>query len=150
VSPYAKNSQLAAYQSVSVHGAVDEADPHRMVLMLMSAVMERLAKVRGCIERGEIVQRTKMLHSCVVLIGELRGSLNLDEGGELAQNLSSLYEYMVRRLLLANLKGDLAIVAEITSLMTEIRDAWVAIGPEVRKSNHAVAPAAQMGVAAHR
>lgn len=132
MNPFAQNHRLAAYQTVSAH-AVEAADPHRMVQMLMDGVMERLAKVRGCIERGEVVPRTRMLHSCVVLVTELRGSLNLAEGGELAQNLNSLYDYMIRRLLLANLSGDPAIVAEVTSLMGEIRGAWVAIGPEVRK-----------------
>lgn len=133
MNPYARNAQLAAYQSVSVHGGVDSGDPHRLVLMLMDGVMERLAKVRGCIERNEVLQRTRLLHSCVVLVSELRGALNLPEGGELAGNLNNLYEYMVRRLLLANIKGDLAIVTEITGLMTRVRDGWVAIGPEVRQ-----------------
>ena len=129
---YGQNSRLAAYQSAAVHGQVAEADPHRLVLVLMDAIMERLSRTRGYIERGDVVQRTKVLHSCVTLIGELRGSLNLAEGGEIAQNLSSLYEYMVRRLLVANLQGDAAIVAEVASLLGEVRGAWVAIGPAVK------------------
>jgi flagellar secretion chaperone FliS len=133
VTSYARNSQLAAYQSVSVHGAVDGADPHRMVLMLLDAIMERLAKARGCMERREVVQKTRLLHSCVVLVAELRGSLNLTEGGEIARNLDSLYDYIVRRLLLANLSGDAAIVEEVANLMAEIRTGWIAIGPAVRK-----------------
>lgn len=141
MNPYAQNSRLSAYHTVSVHGGVDAADPHRMVQMLMDAIMERLAKVKGCIERGEVVPRTRMLHSCVVLVTELRGSLNLADGGELAQNLSDLYDYMIRRLLLANLSGDPAIVAEIASLMGEIRGGWTAIGPEVRKTGQPVAAA---------
>ncbi len=140
VNPYAQNSRLTAYQTVSAH-SVDAADPHRMVQMLMDAVMERLAKVRGCIERGETLQRIRMLHSCVVLVTELSESLNLADGGELAQNLSSLYDYMIRRLLQANLSGDPAIVAEMTSLMGEIRSGWTAIGPEVRNIGKPVAAA---------
>lgn len=128
-----RNSQLAAYQTVSAQGAVDGADPHRLVLMLMDAIMERLAKARGCIEHGEVVKKTKLLHSTVVLVTELRGSLNLSDGGELAQNLSSLYEYIQRRLLLANLHSDTAALEEVVRLMGEIRSAWVAIGPEVRQ-----------------
>lgn len=129
---YGQNSRLAAYQTASVHGQVVEGDPHRLVLVLMDAIMERLSRTRGYIERGDVVQRTKVLHSCVTLVSELRGSLNLAEGGEIAQNLSSLYEYMVRRLLQANLQGDAAIVAEVASLLSEIRGAWVAIGPAVK------------------
>ena len=141
VNPYAQNSRLATYQSVSVHGAVDAADPHRMVLMLLDAVMERLAKAKGCIERGELAPRTRLLHSCVVLVTELRNSLNLADGGDLARNLDSLYDYMIRRLLQANLSGDPAIVAEMASLMGEIRGGWTAIGPEVRKNGQPVAAA---------
>jgi flagellar protein FliS len=142
VNPYAQNSRLSAYQTVAVHGGVDAADPHRMVQMLMDAIMERLAKVKGAIERGELLPRTRMLHSCVVLVTELRGSLNLADGGEIAQNLNSLYEYMIRRLVLANVSGDPAIVAEMASLMGEIRSGWLAIGPEVRKSGQPAAAVA--------
>ena len=134
LSSYARNSSLAAYQSVSVHGGVANADPHRLVQMLMDAVAERLTQARGCIERGEVGRKAKLLHSCVTLVAELRGSLNLAEGGELAQNLNNLYDYMTRQLLAANVQSDAARVTEVLGLLNEIRSAWVAIGPEVRKA----------------
>jgi flagellar secretion chaperone FliS len=70
----------------------------------------------------------------VILIAELRGSLNLADGGELAQNLSNLYEYMVRQLLLANVENDANKVTEVLGLLNDVRGAWIAIGPEVRKA----------------
>ena len=144
MSSFARNSSLAAYNTVSVHGGVANADPHRLVQMLMDAVADRLSTVRGCIERGELVRKAQLLHSCVTLIAELRGSLNLAEGGELAQNLSGLYDYMVRQLLMANLKSDANLVVEVVGLLNEVSGAWTAIGPEVRKSAQQ-AVAAQAG-----
>ena len=81
--------------------------------------MERMHIARGCIERGERKRQAALLHSCVLIIGELRGSLNLAEGGPLAQNLSDLYEYMISRLTLANSMGDGAIVLEVSRLLEE-------------------------------
>lgn len=132
MTAYARNTQLAAYRSLSVQGAVDTADPHRLVQMLFDAILERLTKASACIARGEVVQRTQFLHSCVVLVSELRGSLNMTDGGQLALNLNNLYEYIIRRLLLANLNGNAEILVEVASLIGEIRSAWVAIGPQVR------------------
>jgi flagellar protein FliS len=148
VTPYARNSKLAAYQSVSVHGGVANADPHGMVQMLMDAAAERMAIARGCIERGERVRQAKLLHSCVMIVGELRASLNIAAGGPLAQNLSDLYEYMIRQLLLANAKSDASGVLEVSRLLEEVRSAWIAIGPEVRKAARVAAPA-PMNAAAH-
>ena len=141
MNPYARNSNLAAYQSVSVHGGVANADPHAMVQMLLDGALSRMSIARGCIERGEKKRQAALLHSCVTIIIELRGSLNIAEGGPLAQNLSDLYEYMIRRLTLANSMGDAAIVLEVSRLLEEIRSAWVAIGPEVRQSARLPAPA---------
>jgi len=132
VSAYARNSKVAAYQSVSVHGGVAGADPHRLVLMLMDGALERMAIARGYIERGQIAKKAQALHQCVSIVNELRGSLNLAQGGALAQNLSDLYDYMLRQLLRANVDSDLKCVKEVASLMGEIRGAWLAIGPEVR------------------
>jgi flagellar secretion chaperone FliS len=148
VSSYARNSRLAAYQTVSVHGGIADADPHRMIQMLLDAAAERMATARGCIERGEIARKARLLHSCVTIIAELRGSLNMAEGGALAQNLSDLYDYMIRRLLLANISSDAKIVAEVAALLEEVRGAWIAIGPEVRKSATQSVPAAMFGAGA--
>ena len=134
MSGYARNSKLAAYQSVSVHGGVAKGDPHGLVLMLMDAAVERMTTARGCIERGEIARKAQLLHSCVTIIGELRGSLNMQQGGNLAQNLSDLYDYMVRQLLRANVENNQACITEVLSLLGEIRSAWVAIGPELRQA----------------
>jgi len=144
VSAYGRNSNLAAYQSVSVHGNVAAADPHRLVLMLMDGVMERLAVARGCIERKDIARKAKLLHSCVTLLTELRGSLNISRGGDLARNLSELYDYMMRQLLRANAQNSIEYIKEVSSLLDEVRGAWMAIGPEVRQAVPAAPPAMAM------
>jgi flagellar protein FliS len=148
LSSFARNSSLAAYHSVSVHGSVANADPHAMVQMLMDGAAERMATARGCIERGEIARKAKLLHSCVTLIAELRGNLNMTEGGPLAQNLSALYDYMARQLMLANVENDGAKISEVLGLLNEIRGAWIAIGPEIRKVANLPKTTVSAGVAA--
>jgi flagellar secretion chaperone FliS len=148
LSSFAQKSSLAAYHTVSVHGGVANADPYGLVQMLLDAAAERLTTARGCIERGEIVRKAKLLHSCVTLIAELRGSLKMDEGGPLAQNLSALYEYMARQLLLANVENDTQKISEVLGLLNEIRGAWTAIGPEVRKMANPPKVTASAGVEA--
>jgi flagellar protein FliS len=132
VSEFAYNPRMAAYRSTLVHGGVANADPHALVQMLLDAVLDRMTAARGCIERGELVGKAKLLHSCVILIAELRGSLDLEKGGPLAKNLRDLYEYMTQRLLIANVRSDAGCLTEVLSLLGEIRSAWVAIGPQVR------------------
>jgi flagellar secretion chaperone FliS len=132
VNPYSPQSKLAAYRSVSAQGAVADPHPHALVLTVFDAVLERLNAARWCIEKRETRRQAGLLHAAVVLIAELRGSLDLQKGGPLAQNLSNLYEYMTRRLMHANLNSDVGAVTEVLSLLGEIRGAWAAIGPQVR------------------
>jgi len=132
VSPYSTQSKVAAYRSVNAHGIVANADPHALVLTLFDAIIGRLLTARSCLEQNEIARKAALLHSSVVLLGELRGSLDMQKGGSLAQNLSDLYDYMVRRVMHANLNNDKAAISEVLSLIGDIREAWAAIGPEVR------------------
>lgn len=134
MNPYSQQAKLAAYRSVSAQGAVIDAEPHALVLTLFDAVLGRLTAARSCIERGDVMRKAGLLHSSVVLLAELRGSLDLPKGGALAQNLSELYEYMSRRLVQANANNDAAAVAEVLGLLGEIRSAWAAIAPEVRSA----------------
>lgn len=144
MNPYSPYSKLAAYRSVSAHGAVDDACPHTLVLTLFDAVLGRLTAARSCIEKGEVTRKAGLLHSSVVLLSELRGSLDLQKGGQLAQNLSDLYEYMSRRLVHANANNDAAAIAEVLGLLGEIRAAWAAIGAEVRSETVTAAAGATL------
>jgi len=132
VSLYSPQAKLAAYRSVDAYGVVANADPHALVLTLFDAILGRLSTARCCIEQGAIARKASLLHSAVTLLGELRGSLDLDKGGELARNLSDLYDYMVRRVLHANLNNDTGALGEVLSLLGEIREAWAATGAQVR------------------
>jgi len=135
VSALARNYKLAAYQSISAHGGVAAGDPHRLVLMLMDGALERLAIARGCLERnqrGDIARKGEALTQSMRIVGELRASLNLAQGGPLAQNLNELYEYMQRQLLRANADNNMGCLNEVASLLGEIRSAWIAIGSQVR------------------
>ena len=135
MNPYSPQSKIAAYRSVSAHGAVADSHPHALVLTLFDAALERMNAARACIERRETRRMAGLLHASVVLIAELRGSLDLQKGGPLALNLSNLYDYMTRRLMHANLNSDAAAVDEVAKLLGEIRGAWAAIGPEVRSES---------------
>ncbi|MNT32306.1 Flagellar protein FliS [compost metagenome] len=53
--------------------------------------------------------------------------LDHEVGGEISANLESLYEYMVRRLMLANLRSDAALLAEVDTLLESLASAWAQI-----------------------
>src|ERR1700719_4250248 len=119
LSSFARNSSLAAYHTVAVHGGNANADPHSLVQMLLDGAAERMSTARACIERGELVRKARLLHSCVTLIAELRGSLNMAEGGTLAKNLGDLYEYMAQQLMLANAESNPDRVSEVLGLLKD-------------------------------
>lgn len=123
---------MAAYQSAAAHGGVAASDPHGLVVMLMDGALERIHTARGCMQRGEMAEKARLLHRAVAIVGELRSSLDLSAGGQIAVNLSELYDYMCRRLLMATSENRVEMLDEVTSLLHEIRGAWVAIPLQAR------------------
>lgn len=127
MAPPPNAAKVAAYSSVSTHGGVAAADPHRLVLMLMDGALERLAIAQGCMERNDIGGKAQLINRAIQIIGELRGSLDMGKGAEIAANLDALYDYMCRRLLQASLKNDVGMVQEVSNLLRELRGAWTQV-----------------------
>jgi len=127
-TPYA--SKLAAYSNASAHGGVAAADPHKLVVMLMDGALDRITTARGCINRGEIAEKAKLLNRAVSILGELRGCLDMTKGGTIANNLGELYDYMCRRILTASSENRGEVLDEVSTLLHEIRTAWLAIAPK--------------------
>jgi flagellar secretion chaperone FliS len=126
-------AKVSEYAQVSAHAGVAAADPHKLVLMLMDGALERIATARGCMERKDVGGKAQLMNRAIQIIGELRGSLDLSKGAQMAANLDSLYDYMIRRLLLASLKNDVRVLDEVAKLLREIRGAWVQMPREASK-----------------
>ncbi|MDH4568780.1 flagellar export chaperone FliS [Pseudomonas sp. BN414] len=115
---------LKQYQSVNTQAQAVDASPHRLIQMLMEGGLTRLAQARGAIERGQLAQKGELIGKAIAIIGGLRDGLNFEQGGDIAANLDALYEYMVSRLLEANLKSDAALVDEVAGLLRNVKTGW--------------------------
>ena len=126
-APYRKN--ISAYQAASVQGAAEAASPHRIVLMLMDGALERVHSARGCIAHGSPGEKSQLLHRAVRIIETLRDSLDMSAGGEIAANLSKLYDYVCMQLVQANLTNRIELLDEVSNLLQSVRGAWNEIAP---------------------
>lgn len=120
-------SAMQQYQSVNTQAQAAAADPHRLIQMLMEGGLTRLAQARGAMERQQTALKGELIGKAIGIVGGLRQGLDLEQGGEIAVNLDSLYDYMTRRLMEANVQNDPAILEEVSSLLREVKDGWDAI-----------------------
>jgi flagellar secretion chaperone FliS len=124
---YASGRATQAYASVSVQTKVAAASPHRLIQMLMDGALDRLAIAKGQIARNEVPQKANTLTRVMSIIDGLRLALDHDVNPELTGNLESLYDYMNRRLLIANINNDCEVIDEVAALLRELKEAWDAI-----------------------
>ena len=119
------------YQSVNVHTALVDADPHRLIQMLMEGAIDRLVQAKGRMAFNDYEGKNTFINKAVGIIDGLMCSLDQEKGGEIATNLERLYDYMVRRLLEANAKNDPRMVDEVIELMRTVKEGWDGIAPGV-------------------
>ncbi len=122
------------YKKVSLHSSLMDASPHRLVQMLMEGVLEKIAEAKGNMLNQYIAKKCKDIGTAITIISGLQASLNKEAGGEVAENLDSLYDYMCRRLVMANSCNDETILDEVATLMVEIKAGWDGI-PEALKTH---------------
>lgn len=123
---------INAYSKVGIGTAVSTASPHQLIVLLFEGARQAIIVARSGIEAGDVPKKGAAITKAIdIILNGLRASLNLEEGGNLAQNLYALYDYMARRLLHANLNNDQAALDEVLNLLGEIHGAWISIGDKV-------------------
>jgi flagellar protein FliS len=132
-------SQAAQYRAVRSHGLVADASPTRLVQIMFEQILAHLATARGAMGRitdnrpvNEVVAKGNAIAKALGLIGQLNGTLNMERGGPVAENLRALYEYMMNRLTLANATNDQSVVAEVAGLISMIKSGWDQIVTDAR------------------
>jgi flagellar protein FliS len=121
------NQALNAYQDVGVRSAVEGASPHQLIAMLLDGALGRIASAKGAMERGDTSRQGVLLGKAITIIDNMRASLDHQQGGEVAGNLSALYDYMEQRLLEASSQADAGMLDEVSGLLREIKSGWDAI-----------------------
>lgn len=123
-------SGISAYQKVGVNAAVEVADPHTLILLLFSGAQAAIGNSRAAMQMGQIAEKGAAISKAIDIISNgLKVSLDHQQGGEIAARLDALYDYMVIRLLHANLKNDQKTLEEVSGLLEEIHSAWRDIAP---------------------
>lgn len=135
---------IRTYADVGIETGVGSADSHKLILMLFQGALLAIASAKNQMLRKETAKKGKSIsHAISIIESGLQASLDKNVGGELAQNLSSLYDYMAMRLIAANLKNDVAILDEVARLLNELKQAWELIRQPAAlpTSVHSMSPA---------
>ncbi|MBK7354065.1 MAG: flagellar export chaperone FliS [Nitrosomonas sp.] len=125
----AKNYAINSYQRVGVESGVASADSHKLILMLFEGSINALSRAKQEILHNNIAAKGEMISKAISIIDNgLKASLDITVGGEIANNLQTLYEYMTRQLLIANIQNNIETINEIIELLSQLQQAWGSIG----------------------
>ncbi|AMR81954.1 flagellar export chaperone FliS [Cupriavidus nantongensis] len=125
---FARNA-INAYAQVGVETGAMSASPHRLIVMLFDGARAAIAKARFHMEAGDIPAKGNAISKAIdIIVNGLNAVLDHDAGGEIAADLEALYDYMVRRLMQANLHNDTGLLTEVDGLLGNLASAWAQIG----------------------
>lgn len=116
--------KLKQYQDVDIKATLATASPHKQIDMLFEGTLKFLVNAKVAIQNGSIEERSLQLNKVSDIIFALRDYLDLEAGGEVAQNLDALYEYIIRSIAQANRENSIEKCDEIMGLIVEIRTGW--------------------------
>lgn len=136
------NKGINSYSKVGLETGVDSANPYRLITMLLDGAVFSLGRAAQSLKEKRVDEKGKEISIAIDIISSgLQASVDREAGGELAERLNSLYDYMCTRLLYANLHNDLAAIQEVLALLGEIKSGWeeIANDPAVASRNKVAA-----------
>ena len=132
-------STYSNYQNAYKKASVNTLDQNKLIIMLYDGAIKNANFAVQYMESGEIEKVHDSLIKTKNIVTELLATLNMEQGGEIAKNLKSLYSYMFSQLIEANMEKKSEPVLTVIDLLKELRGAWVQIKekkkPEEKKGN---------------
>tara|TARA_B100000768_G_scaffold126281_1_gene116912 strand:- start:543 stop:965 length:423 start_codon:yes stop_codon:yes gene_type:complete len=117
-------SALAHYGQIKNDTQTTYASPHQLMLMLFDGAIEAMSITIGAIQNNNFELRSKQSTRSISIINGMRECLDMETGGDLANNLYSLYSYMAKELFRASFKNDADTVQNIQTMLKDIRESW--------------------------
>lgn len=118
-----------AYARVGVESGVMSADPHQLIVMLFDGAKASIRAARIHMQSGNIAEKGRAITKALNIVNNgLNAALDQEKGGAIAERLGSLYDYIARLLLAANLRNDEESLDQAERLLDEVASAWREIG----------------------
>ncbi len=112
---------------------IENINAYKVIQALMNNALDKIAKAVFFINTKKIAEKGLNISLAITTIDALQASLDMDKGGEMAANLAGLYEYMLEKLLVANLNNDVTLLDEVGRLLSTIKSGWDGVEAEALK-----------------
>jgi flagellar protein FliS len=106
--------------------------PYQVITLLLDGALERIDQAINHVSDGDADEASILVQKAIGIVGGLRESLNLSEGGEIADNLDALYEYIMQRLETINDDKPLIVLEEVKNLLQEVYSGWDGISTSIK------------------
>jgi flagellar secretion chaperone FliS len=113
---------FAAYRAASI--MMDTEDKPKILLATLKGIIEKLDVAKAAIAQNNFEKKAVELTKIQQVIGFLDGSLDMSQG-EIAQKLSAIYSYILKRLSSVHRSLDVAVIDEVKYLLMTILEGFV-------------------------
>ncbi|MFQ1042526.1 flagellar export chaperone FliS [Gilliamella sp. CG16] len=114
-----------AYEQVNLETCVSQASPHQLIVLLYDGALNAIKLAKLYIQKGNIAGKGMAISKAINIIDNgLKSCLDLEKGGEIAENLERLYHYISQQLVLANLYNDQDKLQNCFDLLNNIAESW--------------------------
>lgn len=108
------------------------ASPQELTLMLYNGCLKFIKLANRAMTEKKYEEKNTNIIKAQAILQELQVTLNQDV--QISENLSQLYDYLIRRLIEANMKNDTSILEEVEGQVVELRDTWKQAMELIKKS----------------
>lgn len=106
---------------------IETASPTRLVVLLYDGAIRFCSRALEAMQTKDLVAQNTNLIKAQKIVGELMASLNKETGGEVAENLTRVYIYLLEQLVDANLHDRAESAERALILLRELRESWAEV-----------------------
>jgi flagellar protein FliS len=128
-----KNSPYQTYRQT----LVQTADRGQLLLIVYNAAIRFTREAQEKIRQQDIAGKGQKIDKAYAAVAELRKTLDMEQGKEIARSLDRLYGFLLRQITLANIRNDAQALDIVVQILEDLRSAW----EEVVKKHRAEKPA---------
>ncbi|MBY0471139.1 flagellar export chaperone FliS [bacterium] len=114
---------------------IKTANRGQILIMLYEAAIKHVKKAAECVEKKDVVGKGSHIIKAHDIVNELANSLNFDVGGQIAQDLQRLYNFMVEQLIKANMENSKEPLLAVAKLLETLLDGWKQAVDKFQKEN---------------